>query len=193
MPSRLNADWAAIQLAYLGGETTRSLAEKHGIKESTIRSKASRQKWRHPPRVAASTEVGALALQAAHNVWAQRKDQVKESEFTIAERIMEHAASMPEDQLVNKADKIKIGVDMGRRSVGLDQEDKNKNAVNIAILGEVDERSLAAMTYAEPAPSKELSSQPEQPQAKIADRQEHPEPCSGEPLVRPPQPHLVAR
>jgi len=100
-----------------------------------------------PKRVLAAPDEAAQSLQRAHDLWQQRKERVKESEFVISERIMRHAESMPEDQLINKADKIKIGVDMGRRSVGLDSEEKSQNAVNIAILGEVDARSLAGMSY----------------------------------------------
>ena len=64
---------------------------------------------------------------------------------------MAHAETMPEDQLITKADKIKIGVDIGRRSVGMDVEQKDVNAVNIAILGDVDAESLKAMSYDAPA------------------------------------------
>ena len=145
---RIKADWSAIRLAYLNGETFRSLAQIYAVTESTIRSRASREKWHIPPkRILAAPDEAAQSLQRAHDLWQQRKERVKESEFVISDRMMRHAETMPEDALINKADKIKIAVDIGRRSVGLDTEEKSQNAVNIAILGEVDARSLAAMSY----------------------------------------------
>ena len=137
-----------MRLGYLQGETFRVLSQTYNVKEATIRSRASREKWHVPPaRVLTTPEDNTLSLQRAHELWQQRKDRVKESEYKIAERIMAHAETMPEEQLINKADKIKIGVDIGRRSVGMDVEQKDVNAVNIAILGEVDAESLKAMSY----------------------------------------------
>lgn len=145
---RVEADWSAIRLGYLAGNTFRELAKTYQVKEPTIRSRASREKWHLPPkRVLAKPDDSTLALQRAHELWQQRKERVKESEFVISDRMLRHAETMSEDALINKADKIKIAVDLGRRSVGLDTEEKKENAVNIAILGEVDARSLAGMTY----------------------------------------------
>jgi len=145
---RVEADWSAIRIGYLNGDTFATLSKVFSVKESTIRSRASREKWHLPPkRILAAPDEAAKSIQRAHDLWQQRKEKVKESEFVISERIMRHAETMPEEQLVNKADKIKIGVDMGRRSVGLDSEEKKENAVNIAILGEIDARSLAGMVY----------------------------------------------
>ena len=149
---KIKADWSAIRLGYLQGETFRVLSQTYGVKEATLRSRASREKWHVPPkRVLTTPEDNALSLQRAHELWQQRKERVKESEYKIAERILAHAETMPEDQLINKADKIKIGVDIGRRSVGMDVEQKDVNAVNIAILGDVDAESLKAMSYDAPA------------------------------------------
>jgi hypothetical protein len=155
MSQRINADWSAIRLGYLNGDTFPTLAKVYGIKEPTIRSRASREKWHLPPKRALHRpEEATVALQKAHELWQIRKERVKESEFVISERILRAAETMAEDQLINKADKIKIGVDMGRRSVGLDVEEKKENAVNIAILGEIDSRTLAGMSYdAVPAPA----------------------------------------
>ena len=149
---KIKADWSDIRLGYLQGETFRVLSQTYGVKEATLRSRASREKWHVPPkRVLTTPEDNALSLQRAHELWQQRKERVKESEYKIAERILAHAETMPEDQLINKADKIKIGVDIGRRSVGMDVEQKDVNAVNIAILGDVDAESLKAMSYDAPA------------------------------------------
>jgi hypothetical protein len=46
------------------------------------------------------------------------------------------AAQLSEDQLLNKADKIKIATEIAGKSVGLDREE-DRNQVNIAILGSI--------------------------------------------------------
>lgn len=46
------------------------------------------------------------------------------------------ASQLSEDQLLNKADKIKIATDIAGKSVGLDREE-DRNQVNIAILGSI--------------------------------------------------------
>ena len=46
------------------------------------------------------------------------------------------ASQLSEDQLINKADKIKIATEIAGKSVGLDR-DEDKNQVNIAILGAI--------------------------------------------------------
>lgn len=47
------------------------------------------------------------------------------------------ASELAEDQLLNKADKIKIATEIAGKSVGLDREE-DRNQVNIAILGSID-------------------------------------------------------
>lgn len=49
------------------------------------------------------------------------------------------ASQLAEDQLLNKADKIKIATEIAGKSVGLDREE-DRNQVNIAILGAIDSR-----------------------------------------------------
>ena len=46
------------------------------------------------------------------------------------------ASELPDDQILNKADKIKIATEIAGKSVGLDR-DEDKNQVNIAILGAI--------------------------------------------------------
>lgn len=129
MPRALSKDWKTIKALYVSGATYAELAEAYGVAESTIRVRSSRQGWtKLRPSI---TDDAALG-----KIWDIRREKVKEGEFKIAERIMDHAAQMPPDQLVAKADKVKIGVDLGRRSVGLDR-DEDKNMVNIALLGAI--------------------------------------------------------
>ncbi len=45
-----------------------------------------------------------------------------------------YASQLPEDQLLNKADKVKIATEIAGKIVGLDRQE-DKNVVNIALLG----------------------------------------------------------
>ena len=73
-----------------------------------------------------------------HDLWAERASSFREKEYRVAEKVMVHAEQMTEDQLLAKAQSVETFAKMGRRSTGLDKEDGNKNAVNIAILGDFD-------------------------------------------------------
>jgi hypothetical protein len=44
------------------------------------------------------------------------------------------ASELPDDQILNKADKIKIATEIAGKIVGLDRQE-DKNVVNIALLG----------------------------------------------------------
>jgi hypothetical protein len=44
---------------------------------------------------------------------------------------------MDDTTLLNKIDKVKVAIDMDRRSTGLDKVESNPNAVNIAVLGDI--------------------------------------------------------
>jgi hypothetical protein len=44
------------------------------------------------------------------------------------------ASELPDDQILNKADKIKIAAEIAGKIVGLDRQE-DKNVVNIALLG----------------------------------------------------------
>jgi hypothetical protein len=70
-------------------------------------------------------------------IWAERGKLIREKEFRIAEKAASHAEMMDDTTLLNKIDKVKVAIDMGRRSTGLDKVESNPNAVNIAVLGDI--------------------------------------------------------
>jgi uncharacterized protein YjcR len=140
-----NADWGAIRALYLSGMKATVIADRFGIPAPIIRDRASKEKWfsgalASTPKLVVdkimrqgSEATGKLLSE----IWAERGEAIREKEFRIAEKAATHAETMEEGQLLNKIDKVKIAIDMGRRSTGLDKVESNPNAVNIAVLGEV--------------------------------------------------------
>jgi len=132
----LPVDWAAIRSLYLQGVDGRELAKRFAISLSTLRSRACREKWnailnREKESKAIATEKSA---QIANDIWTERREAIRESIHTIGSRMTAYASQLPEDQLINKADKIKIATEIASKIVGLDKQE-DKNVVNIALLG----------------------------------------------------------
>ena len=139
MPRKpLPVDWAAIRSLYLQGVDGRELAKRFAISLSTLRSRACREKWnvimgRGKGSSAISTE---QSTEIARDIWAERRETIRERIHLIGDRMTNAAAQLSEDQLLNKADKIKIATEIAGKSVGLDREE-DRNQVNIAILGSI--------------------------------------------------------
>ena len=68
------------------------------------------------------------------DIWQERRNSFRELEHKIAEKVTRYASELSEDQQLAKIDKIEIAAKMGRRATGLDKEECNPNAINIAIL-----------------------------------------------------------
>ena len=129
-------DWAAIRGLYLQGVDSMTLANKFAINVSTLRSKASREGWNEilgktRKQIAISKEVTQAA---ARDIWAERRETIRERIHYIGDRMTQVAAQLPEDQLLSKAEKIKIATEIAGKSVGLDRQEDG-NVVNLAILG----------------------------------------------------------
>jgi hypothetical protein len=144
------ADWPAIRSLYLDGATYKDLASRFGVKEGTIKARASRENWSKIPVRHRNATIRSLHKESgeiASELWSDRREKVRNQEFTIASKILTYAEQMDEDQLLAKVDKVKLGVDMARRASGLDREENNKNAVNIAILSDIDGMSTPGVIY----------------------------------------------
>jgi hypothetical protein len=139
MPQKpLSVDWAAIRSLYLQGVDSITLANKFAINVSTLRSKASREGW-NEILGRSRKQVATLkhdTLTATRDIWSERRETIRERIHLIGDRMTNAAAQLSEDQLLNKADKIKIATEIAGKSVGLDREE-DRNQVNIAILGSI--------------------------------------------------------
>jgi hypothetical protein len=87
-------------------------------------------------RVLRFTEVSESEKSAeiARDIWAERREAIRENIHTIGSRMTAYASQLPEDQLLAKADKVKIATEIAGKIVGLDRQE-DKNVVNIALLG----------------------------------------------------------
>ncbi len=136
----LSVDWQAIRGLYLQGIQPKEIAAQFRINESTLRSRASKEKWTHiiataKERKAATTEKSA---DIASDLWTRRREAIRENIHTIGSRMTAYASQLPEDQLLAKADKVKIATEIAGKIVGLDRQE-DKNQVNIAILSSYDD------------------------------------------------------
>jgi len=139
MPRKpLPVDWAAIRSLYLQGVDGRELAKRFAISLSTLRSRACREKWnvimgKGKGSSAISTEQSTAI---ARDIWSERRETIRERIHLIGDRMTKVASELPDDQILTKADKIKIATEIAGKSVGLDREE-DRNQVNIAILGAI--------------------------------------------------------
>jgi small-conductance mechanosensitive channel len=132
----LSVDWNVIRSLYLQGVPSKELAERFGVNVTTLRAKASKKGWNaiigtEKERAKPITEKTA---QIARDIWTERREAIRENIHTIGSRMTAYASQLPEDQLLAKADKVKIATEIAGKVVGLDRQE-DKNVVNIALLG----------------------------------------------------------
>ncbi len=124
-----------------------TLANKFAIKISTLNSRIYREKWHEILQGEKKTneKVKEESVAIARDIWTERRETIRERIHLIGDRMTLAASQLSEDQLINKADKIKIATEIAGKSVGLDREE-DRNQVNIAILGAI---SSGPGTYGE--------------------------------------------
>lgn len=134
----LPVDWDVVKSLYLQGVSVPTLSERFGINANTLRARACKKGW----NAAIGTEkqrkeqITEKSLAVARDIWAERRETIRERIHLIGDRMTKAASELPEDQILNKADKIKIATEIAGKSVGLDREE-DRNQVNIAILGAI--------------------------------------------------------
>jgi hypothetical protein len=140
----LSVDWQAIRGLYLQGVEPLTLANKFAIKISTLNSRIYREKWHEILQGEKKTNEKAReeSVAIARDIWTERRETIRERIHLIGDRMTLAASQLSEDQLINKADKIKIATEIAGKSVGLDREE-DRNQVNIAILGAIGSKSGA--------------------------------------------------
>ena len=131
----LDVDWQAIRGLYLQGIHAKEIANRFEINVKTLRARACREGWNdilNRSKLSPSEKSAAIA----RDIWTERRETIRERIHLIGDRMTLAASQLSEDQLINKADKIKIATEIAGKSVGLDR-DEDKNQVNIAILGAI--------------------------------------------------------
>jgi hypothetical protein len=132
----LPVDWDVVKGLYLQGVSVPTLSQRFGINANTLRAKASKKGWNaivgtEKERKEQLTE---KSIAVARDIWAERREAIRENIHTIGSRMTAYASQLPEDQLLAKADKVKIATEIAGKIVGLDRQE-DKNVVNIALLG----------------------------------------------------------
>ena len=140
----LSVDWQAIRGLYLKGIPAATIATKFEVNVNTLRSRACREGWNELLGVSKKANAIDTEKSAAigRDIWSERRETIRERIHLIGDRMTLAASQLSEDQLINKADKIKIATEIAGKSVGLDR-DEDKNQVNIAILGAIGSKSGA--------------------------------------------------
>ena len=133
-----SVDWMAIRGLYLKGIPAATIATKFEVNVNTVRSRACREGWNE--LLGVSKKANAIDTERsaaiARDIWSERRETIRERIHLIGDRMTLAASQLSEDQLINKADKIKIATEIAGKSVGLDREE-DRNQVNIAILGAI--------------------------------------------------------
>ena len=132
----LDVDWDVVKGLYLQGVSVPTLSQRFGINANTLRAKASKKGWNaivgtEKERKEQLTE---KSIAVARDIWSERREAIRENIHTIGSRMTAYASQLPEDQLLAKADKVKIATEIAGKIVGLDRQE-DKNVVNIALLG----------------------------------------------------------
>jgi len=134
----LSVDWDVVKSLYLQGVSVPTLSERFGINTNTLRARACKKGW----NAAIGTEkqrkeqITEKSLAVARDIWSERRETIRERIHLIGDRMTKVASELPDDQILTKADKIKIATEIAGKSVGLDREE-DRNQVNIAILGAI--------------------------------------------------------
>lgn len=87
-------DWQALRIEYVNGAMQyKELAEKHGIKEGTVRQRANREDWAHE-RNALSRAVTQAANAVLGDERTQRLAKFNDQDAKIAEALKAKAAKL---------------------------------------------------------------------------------------------------
>jgi hypothetical protein len=129
-------DWMAIRGLYLKGIPAATIATKFNVNVNTVRSRACREGWNELLGISKKSPAidTEKSTEIARDIWAERREAIRENIHTIGSRMTNYASQLPEDQMLAKADKIKIATEIAGKIVGLDRQE-DKNVVNIALLG----------------------------------------------------------
>jgi hypothetical protein len=132
----LPVDWDVVKGLYLQGVPVATLSERFGINANTLRAKASKKGWNAivGTEKERKEQITEKSTEIARDIWAERREAIRENIHTIGSRMTAYASQLPEDQLLAKADKVKIATEIAGKIVGLDRQE-DKNVVNIALLG----------------------------------------------------------
>lgn len=128
-------DWAAVEQGWCNGETAETLSALHGPAASTIRCKAWRMKWTAKKPSMTKTVVEKAAKNAVNKAVAKATARIQQQAETTVEACIRESIELGQDFMKRAKRSIeevedgnlsgvatlgKTGVDMWRKSLGLD-------------------------------------------------------------------------
>jgi transposase-like protein len=128
---------AAARLVVASGATIRETAERLGLSYEATRKRAFREGWVSGQRIAREAEkkITQQATQVATSSRVERGERYTALLAQAAERFAQRAAELDPETLISKAAGIERMDKVSRRTLGLDTDNADVNAVNIALLG----------------------------------------------------------
>jgi hypothetical protein len=139
---------ATAKLLVASGTSIKEAADRVGLNYEATKKAAWRQNWPSATRVAREVDrrVTQRATEASAASIMERGQSYERHLATAAEKFAVKAAAMDPEELLNRAGSLERLDRIGRRTFRLDGEREDKNAVNIAILGNLGN----SPTYPEP-------------------------------------------
>ena len=134
MPAALEVDWASIKAAFVAGATLDELSEGFDINPNTLYARSARENWvdMRPNRTESrARELARKSTEVVADIWAARIERHKDGVERATSKVIESIADKEADDIIAKADKFKMIVEVSRKNLGLDREQPNQ--VNIAI------------------------------------------------------------
>jgi len=143
MRQRSNLDPKKVETAKLTvamGSTVKEAAESLGLPYEAIRKRAQREKWPSSSRVNREAEkiITAQTTTALAESVAERGSRYEENISQAGLRMSETVARLDGTELLKRSRDIAALDSVARKALGLDKAEQDRNAINIAILGEFD-------------------------------------------------------
>jgi hypothetical protein len=137
----------AIRALYCNGMTSREIGSRYGVHPGTIRVRAVREKWDVANTRRVLKQRQDEAAKVAADVWADRRETMKEKLHMIGERITDAALKEAPDELLKKAEKVKIAFELGAKGAGIDRETDGAAQVNLLLLSDIGGSPKPARVY----------------------------------------------
>ena len=156
MNQRTSLDPKKVETAKLTvamGSTVKETAESLGLPYEALRKRAQREKWPSSSRVNREAEkiIIAKATTAVAESIAERGSRYVENIQTAGLKASEYLSGLPGEEILKKSASVAAIDGVTRKSFGLDKAEQDRNAINIAVLGDIGLNSSEASFYRMPA------------------------------------------
>jgi DNA-binding transcriptional regulator YhcF (GntR family) len=134
MAKALNVDWGTIRVLHARGEPITEIAKRFKISANTVYARSYKEKWAETAGIVKRKKDEATKI--ASDLWSERREQTRQKIFKVGEKMLDASVEMPGNELLTKADKVKIATEIAAKSVGLDSEGE-KQTFNINLLSQI--------------------------------------------------------